>query len=303
MTNQQRLVVALVFLVAIAGGAVLAVNALGGGPGASPSPVAEASASPVATVPPATEPPSESPLPTEAPSIALSPTPSTTPSTTPPPTPRPTVEPGEPTVVVVTALQLDAKADPDGVNRRVRLQAQGSGLITAAVRVLAPPELAVMCLTVNDNPQDCTTTAAGTLSAVATTATTDLLLTLRGNDTQTPMVEVALTFPATTPSITVENARFDGTLWPDTNGLQVFLAPRSDGDVTLDASWGGHPFDYEVDLFEQGGPGSHVISGQEANVGVQAVLPVTAGNPWKLVLQNVDDGFGITLLDATIGWP
>jgi hypothetical protein len=32
-------------------------------------------------------------------------------------------------------------------------------------------------------------------------------------------------------------------------------------------------------------------------------LPVTAPNPWKLVLKNTEDGFGPTELDATIAWP
>ena len=296
MTNPQRLVVILVFALALTGGVVLAANLLGSGPAASPSPVAEATPSPTLGPPP-------SPNPTAIPVEPSSAPPSLSPTPTPAATPRPTSAPGEPTVVVITQLMLDAKDDPDGVNRRVRFEAQGSGVITAAIHVLSPQGSAVMCLAKNDNPRDCTTTAAGTLTASAARATTDFLLTLRGDGIETPMVEVTLTFPAATPSIAVQNARFDGTQWPDTNGLQVFLAPRSDGDVALDASWGGHPFDYEVDLLEQGGPGSHVISGEEANVGVQAALPVTAGSPWKLVLQNVDDGFGITLLDATIGWP
>jgi hypothetical protein len=32
-------------------------------------------------------------------------------------------------------------------------------------------------------------------------------------------------------------------------------------------------------------------------------LAVTAGNPWKLNLQNIEEGFGVTGLDATIAWP
>ena len=32
-------------------------------------------------------------------------------------------------------------------------------------------------------------------------------------------------------------------------------------------------------------------------------LPITAPNPWTLVLRNAEDGFGPTELDATIAWP
>ena len=32
-------------------------------------------------------------------------------------------------------------------------------------------------------------------------------------------------------------------------------------------------------------------------------LPVTAPNPWKFLLQNIQEGFGPTDLVATIAWP
>ena len=83
--------------------------------------------------------------------------------------------------------------------------------------------------------------------------------TLRGADVETPVVDVAVTFPAKAPTVTIANARFDGTDYPETNGITAILTPRTEGNVTLLAQWGGHPFSYEVDLIEQGGTGSTVL--------------------------------------------
>jgi len=305
MSTPQRLAVALVFVVALVGGGWVALTLLGGGgaSGASPSPTgvtgppAEATPtpaqSPVATgeptEPPSTEPESAAPSSSAAPSAR--------------PTPAPTVAPGRNTVVVFTALKLDAKDDPDGFNRKLSFRSQGSGTINVAIRTISPQGTTVMCLSADGERLACKTTAVGTLTATTTTRKADFSVTLRGDGIFAPVVEVTITFPARTPSITITNARFDGTLYPETNGLQVFVAPREDGDVTLDAAWGGKPFNYEIDLLEQGGPGTQVLANQGPSTGAQATLPVTAGNPWKLLLQNINDGFGVTLLDATISWP
>ena len=70
------------------------------------------------------------------------------------------------------------------------------------------------------------------------------------------------------------------------------------------ADWGGHPFLYQIDLFdENGGPASTThIASQEASTNTDQTMPVTAGN-WRLVLQNAEAGFGTTDLTATISWP
>jgi hypothetical protein len=305
MSNPQRLAVALVFLVALVGGGVVALTLLGGGgaTGASPGPVAAGSPSSPASSAPAGS-PSAIAEPTEPPSTepeSAEPSESAAPTT--PPTPAPTVAPGRNTVVVFTALKLDAKDDPDGFNRKLSFRSQGSGTVNVAIRTISPQGMTVMCLSADGERLACKTTAVGTLTATTTTRKADFSLTLRGDGIFAPVVEVTVTFPARTPSITITNARFDGTLYPETNGLQLFVAPREDGEVTVDAAWGGKPFNYEIDLLEQGGPGTQVLANQGPSTGAQATLPVTTGNPWKLLLQNINDGFGVTLLDATISWP
>lgn len=303
MTNQQRVLVVAVLVVAVVGGGWLAISVLGGGGSsdAAASPSAAAVVSPDPGSPSAE--PSESAPPTESPPSETPTGPPATASAEPTATPEPPNPPGPPATIVLTQLKLDAKDDPDGKNRRIEFESQGSGDITVDLAVLSPQGNATMCLRADDKQLGCKTTAAGRLTANTTTKHADFVLTLRGEGIQTPIVDVTVTFPATTPTVTIANARFDGMDYPETNGIQAMVTPRADGDVTLDADWGGHPFIYEIDLLEQGGPGTHVLADQGPATRVSESLPVTAPNPWKLVLQNIQGGFGVTELDAIIAWP
>jgi hypothetical protein len=301
MTNQQRLVVALVFVVAVVGGGALALLLTrgDGGTGATPSPIAEASPSEAASPSASVEPSASA---EESPSEAASPTdePTEEPTEAPTATPRPTTAPGLPTTVVVTGFQLDAAADPGGSDRSLRFRSQGAGEITVDVRLLSPQGGVEACLYASGDQIGCPN--LGDITATTTKKREDFELELRGSGIDTPEVEVTITFPARNPSLQIHDARFDGTSFPQTNGIQVIVNPRTDGDVTLQAEWGGHPFTYEVDLFQLDGPGSQVLADQGPDVGTDVALPVTAGQ-WRLVLQNIDDGFGITPLDAAVGWP
>ena len=300
MTSHQRLAAGVVLVVVLIGGGLLAIGALGGGGGAAatPSPVAAASVSPTATSP-VTAPPTASPSATTSPSASASGAPSATPGPTPSPAP------GEPATILVSGLKLDAKEDPDGKDRSIGFHADGTGDVTAKVAVLSPQGNVVMCLGAGQEPgqPDCNPSSAGTLTAVTPAGGGDFVLTLRGEDVETPVVDVTITFPATAPAVIIAGARFDGTGYPETNGITAIVTPRRNGDLSLAADWGGHPFLYQVELSEQGGPGSQVLADQGPATRMAETLPVTAPNPWKLVLENTEQGFGPTDLDATIAWP
>ena len=160
-----------------------------------------------------------------------------------------------------------------------------------------------MCLSTPDKELGCRTAGSGTLSAKTTKSRETFILTLRGEGTAQPSVDVTLTFPARKPKVSIDNARFDGTAYPDTNGIQAVFTPRQNGDVRVIAEWGGHPFTYEIDLIEQGGTGSLTYAPEQGNIGTDVKFAVTAPNPWKLVLQNTETGFGITPMNASISWP
>jgi len=205
--------------------------------------------------------------------------------------------------MLFTKLKLDARNDPAGQDRVITFTSQGSGQVTAVLTSLSPQGTTRMCLSTPAKALGCTSTANGLLTATTTAPTADFTLTLRGEQIDAPVVQVAITFPAVHASVTIANARFDGTEFPETNGIQALLTPRADGDVRLQAQWGGHPFQYDVHLVEQGGTGNQADTGGESATGVDATLPVTAPNPWLLTLVNTESGFGVTGLTATISWP
>jgi hypothetical protein len=284
MTNQQRILAAILFVVAVIGGGWLAINV-------TPSPARSGEASP--SVPAS---PSQAPA---------SPGPSASPTATPAPTatPQPSAPATLPATIVLTGLKLDAADDPNGVDRKVTFKTQGPGTIAVGLTLPTPQGGVVICFGTAGGSPECRTTAKGT-RFTATTSPATYELTLRGDGMSTPAVEVAVSFPATAPSVTINNARFDGKAFPDTNGLQATVTPRQDGDVTLEAEWGGHPLLYDIELTEQaGGSGALSLTNQGPATRVTQRMPVTGTNPWMLVLRNSEDGFGITPLDATIAWP
>ena len=309
MTNPQRLLIAAVFIVAVVGGGLLAVNLIGGpGSSASPGPVAVASGStaPASASPAPSQPPSDAPSPSEAPESELpsSPVvPSASASAPPSATPRPTTAPGQPATVVFTNLKLDAKDDPAGRNRRLTFESQGAGPITVKLGTLSPQGSTIMCLSADGKRLACKTTAAGAITAKTTTRHASFVLTLRGAGIETPVVEVTITFPAKDPAVTITDARFDGTAFPETNGITAIITPRGNGEIALEADWGGHPFLYEIDLFEQGGSGTQTLANQGPATRVSERFTITGTNPWKLLLQNIEQGFGATLMTATVAWP
>ena len=290
MTQQQRILVIAVFVVAVIGG-ILAVAVIGGGGSPEPSSVASASATP--TVAPAT--------PTVAPT--LEPTPEPTPTVAPSATPTPTTAPGPAATIVLTQLKLDATDDPEGQDRVVTFTSGGTGAIAIALKTLSPTGSARICLSADGTDLGCETMSDGALAAETAKKAATFVLTLRGNGSETPVVEVSVTFPAASPSVTVADARFDGTGYPETNGIQAVVQPRADGGVHVTADWGGHPFIWELDLLEQGGSGSETLANQGPATRMDETLPLTAPNPWKVVLQNTEMGFGPTPMTVTIAWP
>jgi hypothetical protein len=294
MSTNKRLIGLVIFLAGVLGGLLVAVALIGGGPGtsstATPSPTALASPSATAGA-------------TETPSLPPSASPSSSSSSSPSVSASPVVSPGTPASITITQLKLDASEDPAGLDRVVTFQSQGSGVITAKYTSLSPMGTTEACLIAGSRTLGCRSAAYGTLSATTTDPTADFKVTLRGVGIFAPTVEITITFPAAAPTVTITNARFDGTAFPDTNGIRAVVTPRADGAVHLVAQWGGHPFMYQIDLIEQGGPGSQTVASQGTSTNVDTTLPISGTDPWKLVLQNTQTGFGVTGLTASISWP
>ena len=130
----------------------------------------------------------------------------------------------------------------------------------------------------------------------------DWTATLIGSAGSQPVVDVEFRFVATNPRLILAHGRFDGTQWPNLNGVEVQVNTRKAGTLTVSAQWGGHPFDYDLayrDLTASSSP----VSGPGNSTGVLKPVPVAAGHRYDVALHNLEAGFGPTDLTFKILWP
>jgi hypothetical protein len=297
MTNQTWRVVAaaLAVILAVLGGATIAF-VIAPGPGASPSPVLPGFP---------TGSPSGSDIAGASASLPVSPPPSESlaPSASAPPTPSPTPVPIA--QVTITELKLDPRMPSNaGDPRFISFTSDGPGTITAQLKAISPQGTTHMCLRAGSKDIKCGDSANGTITATTTSARVNWRVSLQGNGMFTPTVELTVTFPAVAPSIKITHARFDGTSFPDTNGVQAIFVPRAAGNAKIVASWGGHPFTYEIDAINQSsGSGNKTLTNQGPSTNTNKSIAVTAGETWKVLLENADAGFGITDMTYSLSWP
>jgi hypothetical protein len=200
-------------------------------------------------------------------------------------------------------LKLDASGDPAARPRTITFRSDGPGTITARLASSTSQGTTHMCLQVGAKVIGCNDIASGTFTGKTSQAHSNWQVTLEGTGTSTPVVDLTVTFQSLAPSVAIAHARFDGTDFPDTNGIQVRVTARAAGDLHLVGSWGGHPFPYEIDLFDEtSGTGNATFPGQGPSTNVDRSFPIGTGD-WRMVLQNTETGFGITDLSARVDWP
>ena len=265
-------------------------------PSASPSPTATSRSSSAASGSPAA---GASDAATPRPSSLVLPTPldSSNPGASSSPLPAPLA------TVTFLGLKLDATDAPGAQPRTVTFSSDGPGTITAHLASSTPKGTTHMCLQVGAKVIGCNDIASGTFTGKTSQAHANWQVTLEGTAAAAPVVDLTVTFQAVAPAVTIQHARFDGTDFPDTNGIQARVAARSAGDLHLVASWGGHPFPYEIDLVDEtSGTGNATFPDEGPGTNADQSFPIGAGD-WRLVLKNTESGFGITDLTATITWP
>lgn len=230
--------------------------------------------------------------------------PSVGPSSTPSAGASPTPIPAPAAMLTFVGLRLDATDDPAGADRVITFTSDGPGTMSVKLVSQTPQGTTHICYRAGTKSLGCKDWSKGTFNGKTSQAHTKWSVTVRGSGSATPVVDVTVTYQAVAPRVTIEHARFNGTAEPTLNGIQVRFAPRGAGDAHLVAEWGGHPFAYEIDTFDEttgGGGPSYPNQGPATNV--DQATPVTATDTWRLVLQNIETGFGTTDLTAAISWP
>jgi len=204
----------------------------------------------------------------------------------------------------VVGLQLDATDDPAGENRFIKFTSDGPGSVSVKLVSQTPQGTTHICYQAGSKVLTCKDWSKGTFTGKTTQAHTVWRVSVRGTGIATPVVDVTVTYLTEAPEVTIANARFNGTSEPGLNGVQIRFVPRAAGDAHLVATWGGHPFAYEIDTFnETTGDGGPTYPNQGPSTNVDMTTPVTATDTWRLILQNIDPGFGTTDLRATLSWP
>ena len=274
-------------------GATALVMLSRGGSGGSASVTASPSASRGAAA-------SRSASPSAAPSISTPPSlaPSAAPSPSPTPVPVPTA------TLTFLALRLDATDDPAGQDRVITFTSDGPSTMSVRLVSRSSKGTTHMCFRVGAKELGCKDWSKGTFNGKTSQAHTNWRVTIRGSGTATPVVDVTVTYQAVAPKVKIAHARFNGTADPGLNGIGVHIVPRAGGDARIEASWGGHPFLYEIDTSNET-TGQHGPSypDQGPATKVDQATAVTAGDTWWLGLRNLETGFGTTDLTATVSWP
>jgi len=308
--NWRIVAIALGGVAAVLGGMTVALILLPGGPGPSlapvgggvalpsvlgsqvaiGSPIPGASAAPSVSVPPApaSAAASSGPIASSAPTAIVSS----------PPDPQ-----SEPTATLTFVdLKLDGALDNRGQTRLITFSTDGPGIIQAQYITHAPQGGARMCLKAATGFQACKNIFNGTVVAKAISGHNDWTVTLRGVGLFTPVADVVLTFPARSPTVTITHARLDGRVLENYNGIRVRVAPRSDGNLHLVASWTRDVI-YDVGLVnETNGAGNMRLQEGPAR-NTDKSLAVTGGATWKLIFRGQEAGHRGTDLTATISWP
>ncbi|MFN8631680.1 MAG: hypothetical protein U0838_15590 [Chloroflexota bacterium] len=290
-SNMQRLTVVLACVFALLLG-ILVATTLFGGNGGSSKPTAAPSSSLAASLAPSPGASGEPPE-SAAPSESASASPSASPSPSPTPIPAATIQ--------FVQLALDGASDSSGEDRTIAFTAQ-AGTVTVKLKTESGGN-SKACLFADGKQLACRTAVSGTLTGTSTKKTSSYKVTLRGSGASAPVVDVTVTFPAQKPKVTIDNARFDGTSNEKYNGLQVVATPRAKGYFHVTANWGGHPFLYELNLIEQGGPGLKTVKPDTGATKADQGFNVAPPNAWMIVVKNTEDGFGVTGLTAVFTWP
>src|SRR6185295_2354548 len=288
MTNQSWRIVAaaLAVILAVLGGATIAFI-VAPGPGATGSPVLPSF-------------PSGAPSASGIAGASGSPTASVPASASAPASPSPSATPVPVAQLTVTQLKLDPRVPSNaGVARFFTFTSDGPGTITAQLKAISPMGTTHMCLRAGSKDIKCGDEANMTIKATTTSARVVWRVSLEGTGMFTPTVELTLTFPAVAPSVKITHARFDGTGSPDTNGIQAILVPRAAGNARIVATWGPATFKYSITATNQSsGTGNTSLTNQGPASSTNKSFAVTAGETWKIVLENVQDT-GTPVIDMT----
>jgi hypothetical protein len=233
-------------------------------------------------------------------------------------TPKPTPSP-KPTQSAATAsitfndMMLNAQSDPAATSRTFSFTSDGPGPVSMLVAKssLATPSIK-MCVQIDAGAQTCSTGAKpGFPNALADRPHSLWVVTLIGVGAATPTVDVAFSWPAVSPSITLAHGRLQGSSSPGIsealNGFNATFKPRGAGSVSVGVAWTAIVTDVDLALADVTGESALSVNEVQKH-GVKAVDPpythsVDAGKKYKITFRDLAADSQRPDLSATISFP
>jgi hypothetical protein len=154
----------------------------------------------------------------------------------------------------------------------------------------------------------CSTGATPDIAQIATTAHAHWTVTLISAGASQPTVDVAMSWPADHPSVSLDHGRFQGSPNPDSlRTLAATFKPREAGQLILAAAWSPAGTDATLTLTDASGAKAVTVDTATYS-GQNSITPayshaVAAGRTYRIALFNDGPDTGRMDLTATIEFP
>ena len=159
--------------------------------------------------------------------------------------PTPPPGPISPASITFSGLGLDALNDVDATARTFQFVSDGAGSVTFAITKISAGGTAKLCIKVDSGAFTCQVGTPGKLpnfpKGQSDPGHNTWTATLIGYGTSKPTIDVAFTWPTSSPKITMSHGRFQGSSSPgipeSLNGFTATFKPRAGGTVNVQATW------------------------------------------------------------------
>jgi hypothetical protein len=209
-------------------------------------------------------------------------------------------------------VALDDPAIPQS-ERSLGFSSDAAGTVRAAATGTSggPVQL---CLTASlpDAPPGepvCETGESPTVGATAGAGRTDWQLTISAlSSGQTPVTNLALTFPASRPQVDLDGFLFQGVAEDGYNGFTADIPVRLAGRLDVAASWtdadGDSTHDYQLTVSDLTDPSLPPFTARGTDSSMSASAPVLAGHTYRVHLGNTTETVPTRVtLEASLDWP
>ncbi len=213
-------------------------------------------------------------------------------------TPKPTATPKAPMALAsFNGMRVDAANDPSGTARTFTFITDGTGPVGISFSQGTGKALVNICAKVDDGKPDCRKASKFTFTGAFTdTAHSIWIVTLLGVGTNTPTVDVSLSWPTNDARITLTHGRLQGSISPGVaealNGFNCTFKTRAAGNVTVAASWTILTTDIDMSTADVNGPKALQIDKKQfkavTNLGTPGYsFGLDAGKYYRVYLRDV----------------